>query len=99
MADTGRPVAIVTGASSGIGASYARRLAEKGYDLVIVARRRDRLQYLAREVQTRWGATADVIPGRPLRDGNDRRGYRARPSERSRHAGQQRWICRLSPIH
>src|SRR5919109_3669187 len=63
MADTGRPVAIVTGASSGIGASYARRLAEKGYDLVIVARRRDRLQYLAREVQTRWGATADVIPG------------------------------------
>ena len=63
MAESNRPVAIVTGASSGIGTSYARRLADKGYDLVIVARRRDRLQDLAREVQSRWGATAEVISG------------------------------------
>jgi short-subunit dehydrogenase len=63
MADTNRPVAIITGASSGIGASYALRLAEMGYDPVIVARRRDRLQDLAREVQSRWGATAEVIAG------------------------------------
>ncbi len=63
MTDTDRPLAIVTGASSGIGASYARRLAEKGYELVLVARRRDRLQDLAREVQSGWGATAEVIVG------------------------------------
>jgi len=48
---TGRPRAIVTGASSGIGLEIARQLASQGYDLVIVARNRTALETLAEQIR------------------------------------------------
>jgi short-subunit dehydrogenase len=56
-----RSVALVTGASSGIGAALSERLARDGRDLVIVARRRERLEALAKRLQASAGVAVEVL--------------------------------------
>ena len=53
--------ALITGASSGIGAVYADRLARRGYDLVIVARNQERLNALAKKLTTETGRSIEVV--------------------------------------
>lgn len=67
---------VITGASAGIGRALAHRLAERGSDLVLVARREDRLRELASELESAYGITCDVValdlsaerPGATLRE-------------------------------
>ena len=53
--------AVITGASSGIGAIYADRLARRGYDLIVVARSRAKLDSLARRISNETGRTVEVL--------------------------------------
>lgn len=64
------PVALVTGASAGIGLEMARVLAEKKHDLILVARREDRLRELKQELETRHGVGVTLIAQDLARDGS-----------------------------
>ncbi|MBA4421070.1 MAG: NAD(P)-dependent oxidoreductase [Anaerolinea sp.] len=54
--------ALITGASAGLGAEYARQLAGLGYNLVLVSRRRERLEQLAQEIKTANPVVVEVLP-------------------------------------
>ncbi|MEX0785547.1 MAG: SDR family oxidoreductase [Dehalococcoidia bacterium] len=61
MTNPTRQRALITGASSGIGEGFARKLAEKNYDLLIAARRKDRLDQLATELSGQYGVDVEAI--------------------------------------
>jgi hypothetical protein len=65
-------VALITGASGGIGAVYADRIAKRGYDLILVARNTERLQAVARQVSDASGRAVSVVTA----DLNDRQHLR-----------------------
>jgi uncharacterized protein len=62
MSDHDLGAALITGASSGIGAVYADRLARRGYDLVLVARDKIRMADLATRLKAETGAAIDLLP-------------------------------------
>jgi short-subunit dehydrogenase len=90
MAQTHLGTALITGASSGIGALYAEKLAQRGYDLILVARNREQLNALASSISTRTGRAVEVLPT-DLNDRNELARGRAIAHGRQHHlAGQQR---------
>jgi uncharacterized protein len=53
--------AVITGATSGIGAAFARKLAQNGYDLIITGRKKDIIQKLADDLSQRYGIKVNVV--------------------------------------
>jgi short-subunit dehydrogenase len=65
---SGRPLALVTGASAGIGRVFSQRLAERGHDLILVARDAARLSAYADELSLQYGVNAEPLPADLARD-------------------------------
>src|ERR1700722_7156342 len=93
-------VALITGASTGIGAIYADRLAKRGYDLIPVARNEQRLNAVADRLRAETGVQVTALAA----DLNDKVGLAAvetvlREDPNNHHAGQQRRrrVRRLDP--
>ena len=59
---SGLGTALITGASTGLGAVYARKLAQRGYDLTLVARDQARMEALAATLRAETGRTIDILP-------------------------------------
>ncbi len=61
MNEKKRSLALITGASSGLGAEYARQLAAQEVDLILVARNAEKLQVVADETTGKYGVAADAV--------------------------------------
>ncbi|GKT25198.1 SDR family oxidoreductase [Acidovorax sp. SUPP3334] len=92
-------VALITGASSGIGAVYADRLAARGYDLILVARRADRLKALSERIAKTHGVQAEAVVA-DLRDTADLARVEAilSANERLHLLVNNAGIARLGPV-
>ncbi|MBU7047613.1 MAG: SDR family oxidoreductase [Theionarchaea archaeon] len=66
--NNGNRIAIITGASSGLGEAYARKLATGGYNLILIARREERLSALKNELENSYSITAEVLAADLTRD-------------------------------
>ncbi len=82
-----RPLAVVTGASSGIGAEFAKQLAAGGYDLLLVARRLDRLEQLGAKLSERYGVNSESLVADLAKDDDV-----ARLADRLRHEPNLRFL-------
>jgi short-subunit dehydrogenase len=83
MTDQALGAALITGASSGIGATYADRLARRGHDLVLVARDRARMEAIAARLREETGVAIDILPA-DLTEAADLRAVEARLREDAR---------------
>jgi len=94
-----RGIAVITGASAGIGAVYARRLAHRGYDLVLVARNEARLKTLAADITVDTGRSVEVqIADLATREGVARVSDRLRNDERVTLLVNNAGFAKLGPL-